>query len=226
MLKTPIQSERRAATLGIKALVLLAVALAYASNFWPGHAVLGWGLRALGYPPYQGFVGIFLPHLLLYSTLMAAVSALLWWALVRAGRLEPPRFGNLRASVVLGIVGGIVALALTLAIVWATMPAGTVHWIRPEVWKIAGNVFSNFFEEFVFRGFILVGLRSVVGFWPAAIVSSALWAVLHTQFPPILQVSIFVVGIGFCWLAQLARSLWAPYFAHEVLDLIGDSLIG
>jgi membrane protease YdiL (CAAX protease family) len=135
-------------------------------------------------------------------------------------------FGNLRASIVLGIAGGLVALALTLAVVWVTMPGGTVHWIAPDAWKIAGNVFSNFFEEFVFRGFILTALRSVAGFWPAAIVSSALWAVLHTQYPFVLQAGIFVVGIGFCWLAQRARSLLAPYFAHEVLDLIGDSLIG
>jgi membrane protease YdiL (CAAX protease family) len=53
-----------------------------------------------------------------------------------------------------------------------------------------------------------------------------MWALLHTQYPLILQASILVVGVGFCWLAVRMRSLWAPYVAHEVLDLLGDSLIG
>lgn len=225
MLKTPAHSRDQAGTIGDKALILLAIAFAYASNFWPGRAVLGWGLNALGNPPYQGFVGVFVPHLLLYSTCMAAVSALLWWAFVRAGLLDAPKFGNVRLSLALGVAGGLAALALTLIAVAATMPAGSIHWIAPDAWKIAGNIFSNFFEEFVFRGFILFALRRIAGFWAAAIVSSAMWALLHTQFPLIIQGSIFVIGIGFCCLARRAGSLWAPYFAHDVLDLLGDSLI-
>jgi membrane protease YdiL (CAAX protease family) len=226
MLKTPAHSKEHAGTIGDKALIFLAVVFAYASNFWPGRALLGWGLNALGNPPYRGFVGIFVPHLLLYSTFMAAVSALFWWAFVRARLLEPPRFGNLRGSILLGIVGGLAALAVTLLVILTTMPKGTIHWIAPDAWKIAGNIFSNFFEEFVFRGFLLVALRRVVGFWPAAVLSSALWAFTHSQYPLTLQGTILVVGVGFCWLARRAQSLWAPYFAHEVLDLLGDSLIG
>jgi membrane protease YdiL (CAAX protease family) len=209
-----------------KLLVLLAVALAYASNFWPNRALLGIGLKWLGYPAYEGFAGIFLPHLLLYSTLMALVSGLLWWALVRAGMLPPPRFGDPKRSLILGAAGGLLALAVSLLAVWTVLPAGTIRWIDPNGWKIAGNLFSNFFEEFIFRGFILVGLRAVAGFWPAAIISAALWALLHTQFPALLQGAIFLVGIGFAWLARSAHSLWAPYVAHEVLDILGDSLIG
>ena len=209
-----------------QALILACVLAVYASNFWPGRMVLRLGSNALGNPPYEGLVGIFLPHLLLYSTLMALVSAVVWWVLARGRVLPPPQFGNLATAVVAGAIGGIVALALTLTVVWVTLPAGTIHWIPPSPWKIAGNLFSNFFEEFVFRGFLLVALRRLAGFWLAAVVSSAMWALLHTQYPLILQASILVVGVGFCWLAVRMRSLWAPYVAHEVLDLLGDSLIG
>jgi membrane protease YdiL (CAAX protease family) len=212
--------------LAAQALVLLAVLIAYGSNFWPERLVLKSGIIALGNPPYAGFTGIFLPHLLLYSTVMAAVSAVLWWALVRADLLAPPQFGNLSQSLRLGVIGGIAALLLTLVVVLAALPAGTIHWIAPNPWKIGGNIFSNFFEEFVFRGFLLVALRRLVGFWPAALLSSAMWAFLHTQFPLVIQLNILAVGVGFCWLANRAKSLWAPYVAHEVLDLIGDSLIG
>jgi membrane protease YdiL (CAAX protease family) len=42
----------------------------------------------------------------------------------------------------------------------------------------------------------------------------------------VIQLTILAVGVAFCWIMQRARSLWAPYFAHEVLNVIGDSLIG
>jgi membrane protease YdiL (CAAX protease family) len=214
------------ATIADKAMILLAVVIAYGSGFWPGRLVLRGGLNSLGNPEYVGFRGIFLPHLLLYTTLMAAVSAILWWALVLAKILPPPKFGNIRASAALGLVGGIAGLALTLLVVLVALRAGTIHWIAPDPWKIAGNIFSNFYEEFVFRGFVLVALRRVAGFWPAALVSSAMWAFTHVQYPMVIQLTILAVGVAFCWIMQRARSLWAPYFAHEVLDVIGDSLIG
>jgi membrane protease YdiL (CAAX protease family) len=214
------------ATIADKAMILLAVVIAYGSGFWPGRLVLRGGLNSLGNPEYVGFRGIFLPHLLLYTTLMAAVSAILWWALVLAKILPPPKFGNIRASAALGLVGGIAGLALTLLVVLVALRAGTIPWIAPDPWKIAGNIFSNFYEEFVFRGFVLVALRRVAGFWPAALVSSAMWAFTHVQYPMVIQLTILAVGVAFCWIMQRARSLWAPYFAHEVLDVIGDSLIG
>lgn len=218
--------DERPLTVTSKALILGAVLVAYGSNFWPERLVLQFGMDLLGHPQYVGFVGVFLPHLLLYSTVMAVVSALLWRAFVRWRLLPPPQLVNLGQSTILGLLGGFAALVLTLMIVWIGFPPGTVHWIAPAPWKIAGNIFSNFFEEFVFRGFLLVALRRLVGFWPAALVSSALWAILHTQYPMILQISILATGVGFCWLARRTNSLWAPYIAHEVLDLLGDSLIG
>ena len=209
-----------------KIIIFAAVLVGYGSNFWPGRRVAGFGLKALGNPPYAGFVGAFLPHLLLYSTLMAVVCAALWWLLVQAKLLPPLQLSNFKTSVLLGLLGGLGALLLTLAVVAAAFPAGTIHWISPAPWKIAGNLFSNFFEEFVFRGFILVALQRIAGFWSAALLSSAMWAFLHSQFPLVLQCCIWVIGVGFCVLARRAKSLLAPYFAHEVLDLIADSLIG
>jgi membrane protease YdiL (CAAX protease family) len=211
---------------GQKGLIILAVLVAYGSSFWPGHLVLGAGMEALGNPEHQGFVGIFLPHLLLYSTLTAFVCAALWAIFVRSRLLPSLELENAKRAVLPGVIGGLLALALTLSVVAAAFPAGMIHWIAPDPWKIAGNVFSNFFEEFVYRGFFLVALRRVLGFWPAALLSSAMWAFTHTQYPVLLQGCILITGVGFCWLARYARSLWAPYFAHEALDIIGDSLIG
>ena len=214
-------------TLMQRALLIISAAAVYAVNFWPSMQVTKAGLIALGSPEYVGFKGMFLPHLLLYSTLTACVAALLWFTFVRAHILPAPRLGPATARQVgAGVVGGIVALIATVVFVYVLFPPNTVHWIDPVPWKIAGNVFSNFYEEFVYRGFMLVALGAAIGFWPAAIISSAMWGYTHNQYPLSLQALIMAVGVYFSWLMRKAQSLWTPYVSHMVLDIVGDSLIG
>jgi membrane protease YdiL (CAAX protease family) len=209
-----------------KLVVLLCVALAYGSQFWPESVLLNEGMKWLGNPPYDGFTGAFLPHLLLYTTLMAGVSAVLWTILASAGWMPWPQFGHVQFSIRLGIIVGLIGVVVSIGVAWLTLPSGSVHWVPPNFWKIAGNIFSNFYEEFVNRGFFLIGLRAVFGFWRAAVISSAMWGLLHMQYPIALRIFIVVVGIALCWAARRAQSLLAPYVAHEVLDTIGDCLIG
>ena len=214
-------------TLMHRALLIISAAAVYAVNFWPSRQVTNAGLIALGRPEYVGFKGMFLPHLLLYSTLTACVAALLWFTFVRAHILPAPRLGPPTARQLgAGVVGGIVALIATVVFVYVLFPPNTVHWIDPVPWKIAGNVFSNFYEEFVYRGFMLVALGAAIGFWPAAIITSAMWGYTHNQYPLSLQALIMAVGVYFSWLMRKAQSLWTPYASHMVLDIVGDSLIG
>jgi membrane protease YdiL (CAAX protease family) len=125
-----------------------------------------------------------------------------------------------------GVLGALMAIAATVALVLAMPSLGRLHWIGIDPWSVAGNLFSNFYEEFIFRGFILAGLAAVFGFWPAAIVSSGLWAAQHTQFSLSLQVLIGGVGVVWCWMRAKARTLWAPYLSHEIMDTVLDALVG
>jgi membrane protease YdiL (CAAX protease family) len=78
----------------------------------------------------------------------------------------------------------------------------------------------------VYRGFMVAALGAAVGFWPAAIISSAMWGYTHNQYPLSLQALIMAVGVYFSWLMRNSQSLWTPYASHMVLDIVGDSLIG
>ena len=219
-------SKANGLKLSQRLLLIVTAALVYAVNFWPSPQVRKAGLAALGHPQFVGFAGIFVPHLVLYSTLLAVIAALCWFTFVRARILPPPELGRPTASQLrLGVVGGIAALIASLGFVYFLFPAA-LDWIDPVPWKIAGNVVSNFYEEFVYRGFLLVALGAAIGFWPAAIIASAMWAYTHSQYPLSLQALIMTVGIYFSWLTRRARSLWTPYTSHMILDLVGDSLIG
>jgi membrane protease YdiL (CAAX protease family) len=209
-----------------KLLVLSCVAIGFGSQIWPGALVYERGIDWLGNPPHEGFVGIFLPNLLLYTTASACLCAIFWFILSRPGLLPLPAFGKLRRSLGFGIIAGLVVFALVVPLAWLTLPRGSVRWIPPNGWNIAGNLFSNFYEEFIFRGFILTGLRVVVGFWPAALISSAAWALLHAQYPLPFRIFIALTGVLFCWLVKRTGSLSSAYVAHMVADALGDSLIG
>lgn len=201
------------------------VAFAYWTAFAPSRWLLGASLAALHNPPYRGFAGKFIPHLLLYSTLTAVVSAILWTVLYRKGLMPALRLRWTRLTIPLGVVGGVVGLAAALIVVAASSPPHTIHWLGVDPWSIAGNIFSNFYEEFIFRGFALVALTAALGFWPAAIISSAMWAFEHNQYPLALQLTIVAVGVLWCWIARRANTLLAPYLSHMLLDIIGDALI-
>jgi membrane protease YdiL (CAAX protease family) len=209
-----------------RTIVLACVLVAYASSLWPEHWILSHGLAWLGYPPYAGFRGKFLPHALLYSTLTAVISAILWLILSWRKLLPPIALGRGKRVLPYGMLGAIIAMTAIVVLVLVTPALGKLHWIGIDPWGMAGNLFSNFYEEFIFRGFILAGLTAVIGFWPAAIVSSALWAAQHTQYPLSFQATICGIGIVWCWIRDRARTLWAPYLSHEIMDTVLDAVIG
>jgi membrane protease YdiL (CAAX protease family) len=83
----------------------------------------------------------------------------------------------------------------------------------------------NFYEEYVYRGFILAALAAALGFWPAAILSSIMFGATHTQYPLVLQGMIAALAVIWAWAGQRGGGLVAPYTAHMALDWILDPVI-
>ena len=214
-----------AATWSARASLLAAAAAVYLIGFWPTWWLRDAVLRAAGFPAYAG-LWKFLPHLLLYSTLAALAAGVAWIAFARAGVIDGPQLGKGNRPLAKVLLVGFGVIPLVLGVLIATGQGSMIRWIDPDPWSIAGNIFSNFYEEFIFRGFLLTALAAVIGFAPAAVVTSALWAATHMQYPLSLQVTIFVVGVLLAWLARSARTIWAPYGAHMIMDVVLDSLVG
>jgi membrane protease YdiL (CAAX protease family) len=221
----PSITRTAVATRSARASLLAAAAAVYLIGLWPTWWVRDTVLRAADFPAYAG-LWKFLPHLLLYSTLPALAAGVAWIAFARAGVIDGPPLGKGHRPLGKILVAGFGAIPLVLGVLIATGQGSAIRWIDPDPWSIAGNVFSNFYEEFVFRGFLLTALAAVIGFLPAAVVTSALWAATHTQYPLSLQLTVFTVGVLLAWVAQSARTIWAPWGAHMIMDVVLDSLVG
>jgi uncharacterized protein len=77
-------------------------------------------------------------------------------------------------------------------------------------------------EEAVFRGFLFRGwARSPRSVWPAIIVISILWAMLHIQYDWTGVLQIFVIGLFLGWMRWRSGSLVLTFLLHALFNLEG-----
>ena len=76
-------------------------------------------------------------------------------------------------------------------------------------------------EEFRFRGYGLVILAEILGFWPAALLTSALFGVSHlsnTHENWLGAVNAALFALVMCLLLQRSGNLWMPIGLHMAFD--------
>ena len=94
------------------------------------------------------------------------------------------------------------------------------------VWAVAFLV-VGFAEEFLFRGYALATLSNGIGFWPAAIVLSAVFGAVHLsnlRENPTGALSAGLVGLLLCFSLRRTGSLWFAIGLHAAWDY-GESFI-
>jgi membrane protease YdiL (CAAX protease family) len=87
-------------------------------------------------------------------------------------------------------------------------------------------LFAGFYEEVLFRGFVLGRLRIVIGsgVWRTAIavvLSSALFAAGHGYQGGLGLAQTFAAGVSLATLAAYRKSIWPSIIAHALIDSIG-----
>jgi membrane protease YdiL (CAAX protease family) len=204
---------------------LIAVAAAaYLIGFWPTWWVRDLILRAFHRPPYEG-LWILIPHLLLYSTLPALFCLAAWSILARLQWMPALRLSPRLSTFGWGLGVGLLSLAVLAAFFLATGQAGAFHAPRVDPWIATANIFSNFYEEYIFRGFIFAALYAALGFWAAAILSSLAFGATHAQYPLSLQALIAALAMLWVWAGKRGGGLLAPYTAHMTLDWLIDPVL-
>ncbi len=87
-------------------------------------------------------------------------------------------------------------------------------------WLVA-FLMVGFFEEFLFRGYVLITLASGIGFWPAATVLSLLFGYAHSGNSGESWVgltAVVVVGLFFCLTVRRTGNLWWVVGFHMAFD--------
>jgi membrane protease YdiL (CAAX protease family) len=77
-------------------------------------------------------------------------------------------------------------------------------------------------EEFTFRGCALTNLGGAIGFWPAAVVMSALFGLIHFLFKQnegwVDPINIALYGLFWCFTLKRTGSLWFAVGFHAASD--------
>jgi uncharacterized protein len=88
------------------------------------------------------------------------------------------------------------------------------------LWAVAITLLATI-EEFFYRGYLQFTLTSGIGFWPAAVFTSAPMAAAHTFNPRWTVLGLFTVGgfgLSACFLLRRTGDLWMPIGLHAAWD--------
>jgi uncharacterized protein len=97
---------------------------------------------------------------------------------------------------------------------------GFVAWNYAAAWGVA-FLFVGFFEEFFIRGYPLFTLTTGMGFWPSAILLSAIFGLGHRGNSGESWVGVFcagAVGLVFCLILRRTGNLWMAIGFHAAWD--------
>ena len=96
------------------------------------------------------------------------------------------------------------------------------------LWALA-FLMVGIWEEYFFRGYPQFVLTRGMGFWPAAIMTSLFFGVLHGTNPgesPVGLAAVFAVGLFFCLTLRRTGDLWFAVGFHAAWDYAQTFLYG
>lgn len=138
--------------------------------------------------------------------------------------LRRPRWGVLLTWIAVAAVVVVMLDVVTVLLDREVVP----EWWRdvhanakaPLLLAFASVVAAPLFEEFFFRGFLFQGLvRSKLGATGTILVTSALWAAVHSQYGAYEIVQIFILGLVLGIARHRSDSLVVPLAIHAAINL-------
>ena len=166
---------------------------------------------------------LFLLHALLFSLVTAALCFACHLLYVRRGYFQPLSLTR--------NVGDAVAWGVLFALVLSAVSAGFFLAKGREVnvvfnwWAISGNLFSNLYEEVIYRGLLFAALLfSFRKPWVAILASGFIFMYSHTTDPAMLAAGTVLTGVCFAYPYLRTGSLLAPFIVHQFVDVIIDSM--
>ena len=114
-----------------------------------------------------------------------------------------------------------ILMAVTHAYSFGSIALSSIQIIKFGSLWAAANLMVGLAEEFVFRGYLLYWLTRGIGFWPSAIVTSALFGLTHFDVPgepwPAVA-NIALLSLLLCLALQRTGNLWFAIGSHMSFD--------
>jgi membrane protease YdiL (CAAX protease family) len=191
--------------------------LQFVASRWASSVHAGGYLRSMTLLEFGMLVAAVFPSLVL-----ARVEGRKWGAYGLPGRLA---LGKLFW---VGAVWGFAGISVLLGAMYGlrVFDFGHLALHGPRLLKFAGFwaaffLLVAFFEEFLLRGYSQFALSRAIGFWPAAVVLSCIFGLIHLgnageQWPGLLAAA--AIGFFFCLTLRRTGSLWFAVGFHAAWD--------
>lgn len=169
---------------------------------------------------------------LLVSLAELALLVPVWWFALRKYRVGWQALG-LRGfqGAMIGLGCGLMVLSFMFNFAYSTFLALLNLRIQADLtpvfaelsspwWLLAGGVVvAPVVEEIFFRGFVFAGLCRRYEWQKAAVISAALFALIHLQLTAVIP--IFILGYIFAYLYYQSNSIWPAILMHVATNALG-----
>ena len=101
--------------------------------------------------------------------------------------------------------------------------SGNVVWLDLISIFVLYCVITPVCEELIFRGFLQYKVEHNLGFWPAAIIVSILFAVAHGQLNA--AITTFILSMVACCQRRKTGAVWSGIGLHAVVNIVATILV-
>jgi membrane protease YdiL (CAAX protease family) len=206
-------------------------------------AASSWILRLLAVPPLRGPDGLLVPgSLLVRSVLLIGATLAVTAVLFRFVEHRPlssvglPLTGPWQQGIATGFLLGAAPVTLLVALLGAVghaeVSVGTVSptiLLRSWLPTVLALALVSSLEELILRGYGLQLLAEAGGRWLAAVVTGALFGLMHAENPGanvLGLVNTAANGILLAWLVMRTGSLWIACAYHASWNITGAMILG
>lgn len=144
--------------------------------------------------------------------------------------------GNRVRDLTIGVASGLAVMALLVGLI-AAFQGASVHLTSSSSGAVASHglgylvvfVLVAICEEGLLRGYLLVALSQAISFWPAAVISSAVFALLHAphEGESLSGLShVILSGLVLAYSLWRSGSLWFAWGWHAAWDFTETFVFG
>ena len=181
------------------------------------------------YPAYEGIWAVF-EHAFLYTTFTALLCLLSWYFLNKKQLFPSVKsyFIFNKKSLLYGVISGLSIFIFNIIIAFLLIKftdleglIGFNSQFLKDYWLIIGNIFSNFYEEFIYSVFLLISFKyTFKKSWIAIILTGLIFGFIHTQYPIHFRIVLSIAGFITSWVVIKTNSIWAAWLNHMLVDVL------